>query len=317
MADLKHVRTSVLDLAYEETGPPTRQPVILLHGFPYDVRAFDGVVPLLATRGARVIAPYLRGFGPTQFISDETMRSGQQAALGRDLLDLMDGLDIDGAIVAGYDWGGRAACIAAALWPERIRGLVTVDGYNIQDIAHANEPSTPAAEASYWYQYYFHSERGRRGLETNREELCELLWSMWSPTWHFGHDVFAASAPSLHNPDFVDIVIHSYRHRYGLVPGDDRYEQIEERLSATPAIAVPTVVLETGSDGVLGPSAADDRALFTGPYSHVFVPDAGHNVPQEAPMPFAEAVLSLLPDERAKTSSRSDGRSTRPSSPPR
>ena len=140
---------------------------------------------------------------------------------------------------------------------------------------------------------------------------------MWSPTWHFGHDVFAASAPSLHNPDFVDIVIHSYRHRYGLVPGDDRYEQIEERLSATPAIAVPTVVLETGSDGVLGPSAADDRALFTGPYSHVFVPDAGHNVPQEAPMPFAEAVLSLLPDERAKTSSRSDGRSTRPSSPPR
>jgi pimeloyl-ACP methyl ester carboxylesterase len=228
----------------------------------------------------------------------------------------MDGLDIDDAIVAGYDWGGRAACISAALWPERIRGLVTVDGYNIQDIAHANEPSTPAAEASYWYQYYFHSERGRRGLKTNREELCELLWSMWSPTWRFGHEVFATSAPSLHNQDFVDVVIHSYRHRYGLVPGDDRYEEIEKRLAATPAISVPTVVLESGSDGVLGPSAADDRALFTGPYRHVFLADVGHNVPQEAPVAFAEAVLSLFPDERTRTALGSSHRGTRQSPPP-
>lgn len=292
------MRTSVLDLAYEVSGSPEGHPVILLHGFPYDVRAFDDVVPMLADGGARAIAPYLRGFGPTRFTSDETMRSGQQAALGQDLVDLLDGLDIDGAIVAGYDWGGRAACIAAALWPERIRGLVTVDGYNIQDIAHANEPSPPAAEASYWYQYYFHSERGRRGLAANREELCELLWSMWSPTWDFARNVFAKSAPSLHNPDFVDVVIHSYRHRYGLVAGDDRYEHIEELLATSPAISVPTVVLESGSDGVLGPSAAEDRAQFTGPYRHVLLPDAGHNVPQEAPESFAEAILSLLPFQR-------------------
>ena len=297
MATLRSVSTDLLDIGYEESGDPEAPPVILLHGFPYDVRAYDEVVPVLVNRGVRVLAPYLRGFGPTRFIHQGTMRSGQQAALGQDLLDLLDGLAIDSAIVAGYDWGGRAACIASALWPERISGLVTVDGYNIQDIAHANEPALPAAEASYWYQYYFHTERGRRGLERNRDELCELLWHMWSPTWDFDRDTFARSAPSLHNPDFVEVVIHSYRHRYGLVPGDDRYARIEELLAATPLIAVPTVVIESGSDGVLGPSAADDRALFTGPFRHVFLPDVGHNVPQEAPDAFADAVLALLENE--------------------
>jgi len=297
MATPASLSTDVLTIAYEESGDPEAPPVILLHGFPYDVRAYDEVVPVLVNRGVRVLAPYLRGFGPTRFIHQGTMRSGQQAALGQDLLDLLDGLAIDSAIVAGYDWGGRAACIASALWPERIRGLVTVDGYNIQDIAHANEPAPPAAEASYWYQYYFHTERGRRGLERHREELCELLWHMWSPTWSFDRATFARSAPSLHNPDFVDVVIHSYRHRYGLVAGDDRYARIEALLAETPRIEVPTVVIESGSDGVLGPSAADDRDLFTGPYRHVFLPDAGHNVPQEAPEAFADAILSLLQSE--------------------
>jgi pimeloyl-ACP methyl ester carboxylesterase len=297
MSKLRRVRTSVLDLAYEEAGPPEGQPVVLLHGFPYDVRAFDDVVPLLTDSGVRVIAPFLRGFGPTSFTRAETMRSGQQAALGQDLLDLLDGLNIDRSIVAGYDWGGRAACIVSVIRPERIRGLVTVDGYNIQSIAHANEPSSPAAEASYWYQYYFHSERGRRGLTANREELCELLWHMWSPTWTFAPDVFARTAPTLHNPDFVDVVIHSYRHRFGLAAGDDRYEPIEAFLAESPPITVPTVVLESDSDGVLGPSAAEDRALFTGPYRLVLLPDVGHNVPQEAPESFATAILYLLQSE--------------------
>lgn len=297
MATIRRLATSVLNIAYEEAGDHAGQPVILLHGFPYDVRALDDVVPLVANCGARVIVPYLRGFGPTRFIRPETLRSGQQAALGQDVIDLLDGLAIDSAIVAGYDWGGRAGCIASALCPERIRGLVTDDGYNIQDIAHANEPASPAAEASYWYQYYFHSERGRRGLERHRDELCELLWRMWSPTWRFDRATFARSAPSLHNPDFVDVVIHSYRHRYGLVAGDSRYARIEELLAATPPIGVPTVVIESGSDGVLGPSAAEDRALFTGPYRHVFLPDVGHNLPQEAPEAFADAILSLLQSE--------------------
>lgn len=294
MVNIRSVLTSVLDIGLEESGDPAGQPVILLHGFPYDVRAFDDVVPLLTDHGAHVIAPYLRGFGPTRFTRDETMRSGQQAALGRDLLDLLDGRAIDSAIVAGYDWGGRAACIVSALWPERVCGLVTVDGYNIQSIAHANEPSSPVSEASYWYQYYFHSERGRRGLEGYREELCELLWHMWSPTWTFEQDVFAKSATSLHNPDFVDVVIHSYRHRFGLSAGDDRYEYIEELLAASPPISVPTVVLESGSDGVLGSSASEDRPHFIGPYRYDLLQGIGHNVPQEAPKSFAEAILSLL-----------------------
>jgi pimeloyl-ACP methyl ester carboxylesterase len=294
MANARHVLTDVLEIAFEASGDPRGQAVVLLHGFPYDVRAFDDVVPILVERGAYVVVPYLRGFGPTRFRSLDTMRSGQQAALAQDLRDLLDALAIDSAIVAGYDWGGRAACIAAALWPERVRGLVSVDGYNIQSIAHAMEPSWPAAEASYWYQYYFHSERGRRGLERNREELCELLWHMWSPTWNFDHETFARSATSLHNPDFVDVVIHSYRHRFGLVSGDERYEHIEEVLATSPPIAVPTVVLESGSDGVLGPSAAEDRDQFTGPYQHLLLPNVGHNVPQEAPAAFAGAVVTLL-----------------------
>jgi len=290
---MKTVTTDVLEIAFEQWGPDDGAPVVLLHGFPYDVRAFDEVAPILADAGHRVIAPYLRGFGPTRFLDDATPRSGQQAAIGADLIGLLDALDIDRAVLAGFDWGGRAACIVAALRPERVTGLVSVDGYNVQQIASANEPAPPAWEATYWYQYYFHGERGRVGLERNRDELCELLWRNWSPTWNFTPETFAASAPSLHNPDFVDVVIHSYRHRFGLVEGDPRYDALEAALAETPPIMVPTIVLETGADGVLGGPVDDDRDHFVGPYGQERLDGVGHNVPQQAPREFARAILDL------------------------
>ncbi len=285
----------MLHVGYEFAGEPDAAPVVLLHGFPYDVRAFDDVVPILAAKGAFVLAPYLRGFGPTLFRDGTTTRSGQQAALGQDLIEFMNEMKINRAVLAGYDWGGRAACIVAALHPERVHGLVTVSGYNIQNISSALEPIAPELERTYWYQYYFHSERGRRGLYRHRDELCELLWRTWSPTWSRASTAFAASAPSLHNPDFVDVVIHSYRHRYGLVDGDPRYQSVEDLLTSQPPISVPSVVLESGADGVGGPVASDDREHFTGPYEHRLLPGVGHNVPQEAPEAFAEAVTTLLP----------------------
>ncbi|MFE6871366.1 alpha/beta fold hydrolase [Kitasatospora sp. NPDC057692] len=288
------VATAVLDIGYESAGEPDGVPVILLHGFPYDVRTFDEVAAGVAGQGGYVLAPYLRGFGPTRFRDGATLRSGQQAALAQDLFDFMDALGIGSAVLAGYDWGGRAACIAAALRPERVRGLVTVDGYNVQDLAHAGEPAAPEWESTYWYQYYFHSERGRLGLERNRDELCELLWRSWSPTWAGASAAFPASRASLHGPDFVDVVIHSYRHRFGLAEGDPRYQGLEDLIAAQPPITVPTVVLESGADGVGGPSAAEDRDHFTGPYEHRFLPGVGHNVPQEAPGAFTDAVVGLL-----------------------
>ncbi|KTR40436.1 alpha/beta hydrolase [Curtobacterium oceanosedimentum] len=289
------IRTPLLSVDYETRGEASGPVVVLLHGFPYDVRAYDTAAEIIGASGARVIAPYLRGFGRTRFLDDRTMRSGQQAAIGQDLIDLLDALEIERAVVAGYDWGGRAACIAAAVFPERVCGLVSVDGYNIQDIAHSGSPAPPEWEKTYWYQYYFQSERGRQGLEENREALCALLWRDWSPTWTGAGAAFPASAPSLHNPDFVDVVIHSYRHRYGLEPGDSRYDELERALAAGPMITVPTVVLESGADGVAGASAADDRDFFTGRYEHRLLPDVGHNVPQEDPRSFAKAVLTLLP----------------------
>jgi pimeloyl-ACP methyl ester carboxylesterase len=284
----------VLDIAYEWAGDPGGPSVVLLHGFPYDVRAYDEVAAALAACGAYVLAPYLRGFGGTRFLDPDTPRSGQQAALAQDLVDFIDALGLSRPVVAGYDWGGRAACIVAALEPDRVSGLVSVSGYNVQDIAHALEPAPAEVELTYWYQYYFHSERGRRGLERNRDALVELLWRTWSPTWAAASEAFAASAPSLHNPDFVDVVIHSYRHRYGLAPGDPRYQPLEDRIARLPSISVPTVVLESGADGVGGPISEDDRSHFTGDYRYRLLDQVGHNVPQEAPEAFAEAIRSLL-----------------------
>ncbi len=292
---VKKCSAGVLDIAYEEVGPLQARPVILLHGFPYDVRAFDAVVPRLTVQGCRVLAPYLRGFGATRFLSTDTLRSGQQAALAHDVIAFMDALGIERAVLAGYDWGGRAACVAAALWPQRVAGLVTVGGYNIQDIARADAPLPPAFEHPLWYQYYFHAERGRAGLAKYRRDLCRLLWQQWSPDWHFDDATFECSAASFDNPDFVAVVVHSYRHRFGLAPGDPRYAASEALLAALPVISVPTVTLHGACDGVM-PAAGSERhaRYFSGSYQRRVLPKIGHNLPREAPAAFADAVTALL-----------------------
>ncbi|SDY30725.1 Pimeloyl-ACP methyl ester carboxylesterase [Collimonas sp. OK242] len=293
---LKRVDAGVLNVAYNESGSgaATGLTVLLLHGFPYDIHAYDDVTAVLAAAGCRVITPYLRGFGPTRFLSADTPRSGQQAALAHDLLALMDALAIPDAVLAGYDWGGRAACIVAALWPARARGLVSLDGYNIQDIAASVNPQTPENELRYWYQYYFHGERGRAGLQQDRYAFCKLLWRLWSPNWHFDEATYRRSAVSFDNPDFVDVVIHSYRHRFGLAPGDPALEATELLLAAQPPISVPTVVLDGAGDGVsLKGGSEQHEKFFTGPYQRRVIPVAGHNLPQEAAQDFAAAILDV------------------------
>lgn len=295
MIALRHVRTPSLDIAYEENGATDGPPAILLHGWPYDPRCYDAVVPLLAQAGCRVIVPYVRGFGATRFLRDETPRSGQQGALGNDLREMMDALAIPRALLAGYDWGGRAACIVAALWPERVGGLVTGNGYNIQDIAGSAKPQAPEQEARYWYQYYFQTERGAAGLRENRDGLCRFIWRQWSPNWAFDEATFARSAASFANPDFVAVTIQSYRHRYGNAPGDPALDEIERRLAALPQIGAPTIALQGDADGVQPPSAFDQQdRYFTGPFERRSLPAIGHNPSQEAPAAFAEAVLALL-----------------------
>jgi pimeloyl-ACP methyl ester carboxylesterase len=292
---LKRARTNVLEIAYEESGPETGFPVLLMHGFPYDPRAFDDVVPPLAAAGYRAIVPYLRGYGQTRFLEADTPRSGQQAALGRDLIELMDALGLPSAVLAGFDWGGRAACVAAALWPERVVGLVSANGYNIQDIAGSVVPASPQQEHRLWYQYYFHTERGRAGLQTNRRELCKLLWQLWSPNWKFDDATYARTADSFDNPDFVDVVIHSYRHRFGYAPGDPAYDIFERQLAERPPITVPTIVLHGEGDGIArSANSASQSRFFTGPYQHRLIPVIGHDVPQEAPKETAAALLELL-----------------------
>lgn len=291
---LSKVRTDVLEIAYEDSGPPDALPAILLHGFPYDPRCYDAVAPLVNAAGFRTIVPYLRGYGPTRFLSAETPRSGQQGALAHDLLQLMDALTIPKAAVAGYDWGGRAACIVAALWPARVQGLATGCGYNLQNIPASVKPAHPAQEHRHWYQYYFHTERGRAGLAANREELTRLLWQLWSPNWDFDDATFEASAASFDNPDFVDVVIQSYRHRYGYAAGDPAYDEIEKKLEAQPAITVPTISLHGDADGVSPVDSSEDhKNHFTGTYERRVVPRAGHNLPQESPKHFADAVVEL------------------------
>lgn len=295
MGMLNHIPAGVLDVAYEAHGPESGMPVVLLHGFPYDVRAYDEVAPRLAAAGLRVVVPYLRGFGPTRFRSAETPRSGQQAALAHDLVALMDALGLREALLGGYDWGGRAACIVAALWPGRVRGLVTVGGYNVHNIPRASEPAPPEDEYRMWYQYYFHGERGRAGLKRNRRDFCRLLWRLWSPNWRFDEATYARTAASFDNPDFVPVVIHSYRHRFGLAPGDPALEATEQQLAAQPPIAVPTIALDGEGDRVARAGGARDHARhFTGRYERRVVPVVGHNLPQEAPAAFADAVLALV-----------------------
>ncbi|MGH7118786.1 MAG: alpha/beta fold hydrolase [Acetobacteraceae bacterium] len=300
----KRLLTPTLEIAYEERGPSSGMPVVLLHGFPDDVRAWDGTVHRLSAAGCRVILPYLRGYGPTRFRRAETPRSGEQAALGADLLALLDGLGISRAILAGYDWGGRAACIVSALWPERVHALVSIGGYNIQDIARNQTPDLPAQEQRYWYQWYFNTERGRAGLASNRYALCRMLWQLWSPNRSFEEATYARTATSFDNPDFVEVVIHSYRHRHGNAPGDPAFAGIERKLAAQPDIIVPSVVLHGAADDV-DPAQRSERAhcRFRGPYRREVVPLAGHFLPWEAPEAVAAAILSL----RAETKESSPG----------
>ncbi len=289
------VRTGTLEIGYEEHGPPDGPPVVLLHGFPDDARAYDAVAPALATSGCRVIVPWLRGYGPTRFLDAATPRSGQQAALGADLRDLVDALGLGPAVLAGYDWGGRAACVASALWPDRVTGLLSVGGYNLQDIAATRAPADPEQERRLWYQWYFHTGRGVAALRDDRRRLCRALWQMWSPGWAFSDAEFERTAASFEHPDFVDVVIQSYRHRHSAAPGDPALEPIERALAATPAITVPTVVLEGQTDGVHPAHEADPHAAhFTGPYHRAIVPGVGHFMPREAPEVVARAVLSLV-----------------------
>ncbi len=284
------IRAGVLDVAFRAYGPADGWPCVLGHGFPYDVHAYADVAPILAEAGARVVVPFLRGFGPTRFLSAVTPRSGEQAALGADLLALMDGLKIERAVLAGYDWGGRAACVASALWPDRVTALVSGNSYNIQNIARAMEPAPAEEEASLWYQYYFHSERGRRGLEKDRRGIARLLWRMWSPSWAFDEATFEKSATAFDNPDFVDVVIHSYRHRFGLVAGDPAYAGLEGALAAQPPITVPTITIDGDADGV-NAGTAHHAGKFHGLHERRVFNGAGHNLPQERPADFAKAIL--------------------------
>jgi len=292
---LKRIRTNALEIAYEESGTADGTPVVLLHGFPYDPRAYDEVVPALIAAGCRTVVPYLRGYGPTRFLAAATPRSGQQAALAHDLLELLDALELQTVALVGYDWGGRAACVVAAQWPQRVRCLVSVGGYNIQDIAGSLAPLPPLQEYRFWYQYYFHSERGRAGLQANRRPLCRLLWQLWSPNWRVDDATFERSAASFDNPDFVEVVIQSYRHRFGYAAGDPAFEATERLLAAQPKIAVPTIVLHGAGDAVVPPEGSAKHArFFTGPFERRVVPVVGHNLPQESPAAIVAAVRDLL-----------------------
>jgi pimeloyl-ACP methyl ester carboxylesterase len=299
-ARTRTVDTPALSIAFEERGEAPAFPIVLLHGFPDDVRAWDDVVPALVEAGYRTIVPYLRGFGPTRFRQPATMRSGQQAAIGQDLLDLADALQLPRFAVAGFDWGNRAAGIAAALHPRRVRAGVFINGYTIQDTLAPLQPAAPERERALWYQWYFNTERGRLGLQRNRRALCRLLWETWSPTWHFAAETFDRTAASFDNPDFVDVVIHSYRHRNGGAQGDPRFASMERELSRRPRIDVPAIVMHGGADGVAGspPVEAGERASFSALSDRRVVEGAGHFLPRERPAAVSSALLQLLEQTR-------------------
>jgi len=290
------VATASLEIAYEQSGLASGLPIVLLHGFPYDVRQYDAVRSKLTTSGYRVLVPYLRGFGATRYRNQHVFRTGQQAALGKDVIDFLDALHISQAVLVGYDWGGRAACVAAALWPERILGIVSCSGYTIQEIAKdASTPASPAEVYRRWYTLYFDTEMGPPGLEQNRKEFCKLLWQLWSPTWQFSEAEYQRTALSFDNPDFVATVIHQYRHRYGNAQGDPAYQELEARLAEQPPIAVPMFILSGGKDGVEPPAPNDPRRdRFTGNYYRRILPEVGHCVPAEAPHEIVAAIAALL-----------------------
>ncbi|WP_310391311.1 alpha/beta hydrolase [Hymenobacter sp.] len=291
---LKQITAGVLNVGYAEAGPVNGPTAVLLHGWPYDIHSFVDVAPLLAAAGYRVIVPHLRGHGTTRFLTGESFRNGQQIVVALDILALMDALQIKKAILAGYDWGARTANIIAALWPERCQALVSVNGYLINNRERNQLPLSPKAEQGWWYQYYFATERGRAGLEANRRELAKLIWKANSPTWAFGETAFARSAASFDNPDYVRIVIHNYRWRLSLAPGDPQYDALEKRLAAGPAIAVPTITLDGDSDGVAPATDGTGYAkMFTGKRTHRILKGIGHNLPQEAPQAFADAVFEV------------------------
>lgn len=291
---LKRSATRTLNVGYFELGEPTGTPVVLLHGYPYDVHSFVDVAPMLAEQDYRVLVPYLRGHGPTTFREAATPRSGQQAALGADVVELMDALGIRDAILAGYDWGGRAACVAAAIWPERVRGLVSVNGYLIQDIAASDKPLPAHIEAGFWYFFYFLTERGRAGLTADPRAIAEVIWRKNSPEWQFDDSLLLDVAESFRNPDYVNVVIHSYRHRLGGAAGASAYATAEARLATAPPIEVPAVTLDGMADGNFpATDGAAQAAHFTGRRQHRRVAHAGHNLPQEAPLDFARAVADV------------------------
>ena len=287
------VRSGPLEVGIESAGPADGWPVILLHGFPYDPHSYEAVAAGLAEEGARVLAPYLRGFGPTRFRLGSTQRSGQQAAIGRDVVDLIGALELKDPIVVGFDWGGRAACVAAALRPDLVGGLVALGGDSIQQIESFSEPVDPASERVDWYQYYFHGERGRRGLERFRRELAMQLWREWSPERPLSDAAFEVAARAFENPDFVEVVIHSYRHRFGLVPGAPEYEDDERRLALLPRITVPAIVLDPTEDPALRPRTRDEHAeRFTRLVDHRLIA-SGHNQPSDAPGEVFRAIQDL------------------------
>ena len=292
---LKSVRTDLLDIAYAEYGPASGPAAILLHGWPYDIHSFEDVAPRLAAQGYRVIVPYLRGFGPTRFLSAETRRNGEPAALAVDTIAMMDALGIRQAILAGFDWGARNADIIAALWPDRVKGLVSVSGYLIGSQAAGHNPLPPAAELQWWYQFYFATDRGRDGYAKYTNDFARLIWKLASPKWDFDDATFARSAAAFANPDHVAITVHNYRWRLGLAEGEARYQPIEQKLAAGPVITVPTITMEGDANGAPHPEPAAYRVRFSGRYAHRTITGGiGHNLPQEAPQAFAQALIDVM-----------------------
>jgi pimeloyl-ACP methyl ester carboxylesterase len=289
-AALKRIDAGMLSVGYAEDGPADGPPVILLHGWPYDIYSYVDVAPLLAAKGYRVLVPYLRGFGSTRFLSDRTFRNGQQAALANDVIDFMDALKIPSAVIGGFDWGARSADIVAALWPQRAKALVSVSGYLIVNLDANKEPLAPQAELGWWYQYYFATDRGVRGYRTNTHDFNKLIWHNASPTWRFADTTYERTAAAFNNPDHVDIVIHNYRWRLSIAPGESRYDSLDTKLAAKPVITVPAVTIGSDFDGP-AKDGASYRQMFTGKYAHKVLDGVGHNVPQEAPQAFADAVV--------------------------